>query len=128
MSCESLSNLSETNQKETAVGIEQKSNTGYSPKRRVNWREAAIRAVQIELCDYAHILDFKPKYILDKESYCLDLLVIKKAPTRTIPKNFVRIFETYNLFKIKGFSSSMTINDYTQPSVMHAFWSASFAV
>lgn len=109
---EGLSNLSETNQKGTSVGIEWKSNTGYSPKRHVNWRKAAICAMQIELCNYAHLLDFYPKYILDEGGYCIDLLVTKKAPTQTIPKNFARIFETYNLFKIKGFSSSMTINDY----------------
>lgn len=70
MVCENLSNISETNREETAVGIEWKLNTGYSPKRRVNWRKTAICALKIELCDYAHLLDFL-SFAIDLKRYTL---------------------------------------------------------
>lgn len=82
------------------------------PKRRVNWHEAAVCAVQIELRDYASLLDFQSEFILGKNSYRIDLLIIKKLSPYTIPKNIARIFETYNLFEIKGLSSSLTTASY----------------
>lgn len=51
------------------------------PKRHVNWHEAAACAVQIELRDYEHMLDFQTEYILGRNSYRIDLLVIRKLVT-----------------------------------------------
>lgn len=82
------------------------------PKHHVNWHEATSCAVQIELRDYADLLDFQPEFILGKNSYRIDLLVIKKLSNQSIPKNLAHIFETYNLFEIKGVHSSVTINSY----------------
>ena len=56
------------------------------PKHYVNWHEAAVCAVQIELRDYADLLDFQPEFILGKNSYRIDLLVIKKLSQQAIPK------------------------------------------
>ncbi|MDE6845856.1 MAG: hypothetical protein K2J99_08835 [Lachnospiraceae bacterium] len=82
------------------------------PKCHVNWHEAASCAIQIELRDYADILDFQPEFILGKNSYRIDLLVIKKLSNQFIPKNIAHIFKTYNLFEIKGIHSSVTVNSY----------------
>lgn len=82
------------------------------PKRRVNWHEAASCAVQIELRDYAALLDFQPEFTLGKNSFRIDLLVIKKITDQPILKNIARIFKKYNLFEIKGISSSVTITAY----------------
>lgn len=82
------------------------------PRRHVNWHEAASCAVEIELRDYASLLDFQPEFILGKNSYRIDLLVIKKLSNQSIPKNIACIFQTYNLFEIKGIHSSVTINSY----------------
>ncbi len=82
------------------------------PKHRVNWHEAAVCAVQIELRDYTDLLDFQPEFILGQNSYRIDLLVIKKLCQYPIPKNIAHIFETYNLFEIKGLSSSLTASSY----------------
>lgn len=76
------------------------------PKRRVNWHEAASCAVQIELRDYADILDFQPEFILGQNSYRIDLLLIKKLSSQPIPKNIARIFEAYNLFEIKELTTA----------------------
>ena len=80
--------------------------------QRVNWHEAAVCAMQIELRDYAHLLDFYPEYVLGKNSYRIDLLVIRKLSDSPIPKNIARIFTTYNIFEIKGVGSSVTPDSY----------------
>ncbi len=88
------------------------SKSGGVPRHHVNWHEAACCAVQIELRDYASLLDFQAEFILGKNSYRIDLLVIKKLSEQLIPKNIACIFSTYNLFEIKGFHSSVGISSY----------------
>lgn len=84
----------------------------YLPSRRVNWHEAATCAVQIELRDYADFLKFYSEYVLGKNNYRIDLLIIKMLSGQPIPKNIARCFKTYNLFEIKGIHSSLTVNAY----------------
>lgn len=81
-------------------------------KHHVNWHEAAICALQIELRDYADLLDFQPEFILGSNSYRIDLLIIRKVSGIQIPKNIARIFKTCNLFEIKGLHSSVTASSY----------------
>ena len=81
-------------------------------KRRVNWHEAASCAFQIELKDYSHILEYISEYPLGKNSYRIDLLVIKKLTGEMISKNIARIFRTLNLLEIKGVGSSVSIDSY----------------
>lgn len=80
--------------------------------RRVNWHEAAACAIEIELRDYADILDFYSEYVLGKNDYRIDLLVIKALSSQPIPKNIAHCFRTYNLFEIKGIHSSVTASAY----------------
>lgn len=79
---------------------------------RVNWHEAASCALQIELRDYSDLLEYLTEYILGKNSYRIDLLVVKKLTSQVIPKNIARIFKTFNLFEIKGLGSSVSIDSY----------------
>lgn len=79
---------------------------------RVNWHEAATCALQIELQDYADILEYMEEYILGKNSYRIDLLVIKKLTDQVIPKNIALIFKSFNLFEIKGIGSTVGIDSY----------------
>lgn len=79
---------------------------------RVNWHEAAVCAMQIELRDYSQFLTFYPEYVLGKNNYRIDLLIIHKLPNVSIPKNIARIFNTYNIFEIKGIGSSITTDSY----------------
>lgn len=62
------------------------------PSRRVNWHEAATCAVQIELRDFADILEFHSEYVLGKNYFRIDLLVIKMLSEKPIPKNIARCF------------------------------------
>ena len=83
------------------------------PRRhRVNWHEAAACAIEIDLRDYADMLQFLSEYILGKNSYRIDFLVIRKLSGQTIPRNIARIFRTYNLFEFKGLHSSLTVSTY----------------
>lgn len=86
--------------------------TGSRRKRHVNWHEAAACAMEIELRDYADLLRFLSEYVLGKNSYRIDLLIIKKLSGQMIPKNIARIFKTCNLFECKGIHSSVTISAY----------------
>lgn len=79
---------------------------------RVNWHEAAVCAMQIELKDYSRLLDFYPEHTLAKNSYRIDLLIIRKHLDIPISKNIARIFKDYNIFEIKGVGSSVTQSSY----------------
>lgn len=81
-------------------------------RHHVNWHEAVACAVEIELRDYADLLQFLSEYVLGKNSYRIDLLIIKKLSDQAIPKNIARIFSTCNLFEFKGIHSSVTISAY----------------
>lgn len=83
------------------------------PKRHyTNWHEAAVCAVQIELRDYRHLLEFQSEYILGKNNYRIDLLIIRKLDSRPIPKNIADIFTCFNLFEVKGAGSSVNTDCY----------------
>lgn len=88
------------------------STTAPLKKRNTNWHEAATCAVQIDLQEYAHLLQFLSEYILGKNNYRIDLLIIKKLSAELIPKNIANIFKTYNLFEIKGIGSCISTDSY----------------
>ena len=92
----------------SAVTLEQ---TNYK-QIRVNWHEAASCALQIELRDYSDLLEYMEEYVLGKNSYRIDLLIIKKLTDKIIPKNIALIFQTFNLFEIKGVGFTTSIDSY----------------
>ena len=81
-------------------------------RTRVNWHEAACCALQIELRDYSDLLEYMDEYVLSKNHYRIDLLVIKKLTNQVISKNIALIFKTFNLFEIKGVGSTVGIDSY----------------
>ncbi|MCM1253845.1 MAG: hypothetical protein NC321_13575 [Clostridium sp.] len=93
---------------------QQTNSSKAAPRRKhnTNWHEAAACAIQIELQEYKHLLDFQSEYILGKNNYRIDLLIIKKLCEESIPKNIACIFKTYNLFEIKGIGSSINTDAY----------------
>lgn len=102
-----------------AHSMTHKQNISLSPSKisipkhsRVNWHEAAICAIQIDLRDYKHLLEFQTEYVLGKNSYRIDMLIIKKLKKQPISKNIAHIFKTYNLFEIKGIGTSLGTDSY----------------
>ena len=81
-------------------------------KRKTNWHEAAVCAIQIELRDYAKLLEFRSEFVLGRNSYRIDFLIIKKLTEQPLHKNFAQNFQFYNLFEIKGIGSSIKISSY----------------
>ena len=81
---------------------------------RTNWHEAAVCAIQIDLRDYAHMLEYHPEYTLSNNKNRIDLLVIRKLLDQPILKSIGRLFKSYNLFEIKGICSCLTTDDLLQ--------------
>lgn len=85
---------------------------GSMQKFRINWHEAAVSAIQIDLRDYSHILEYHSEYTLSHNHNRIDLLVIQKNTQQPIPKSIASIFLSFNLFEIKGIHSTITTDAY----------------
>ena len=79
---------------------------------RTDWHEAISCAVQIDLRDYSHLLEYKKEYTLSPNGNRMDMLVIKKQSGFQIPKHIASIFKSHNIFEIKGRGSSLTTDAY----------------
>lgn len=79
---------------------------------RINWHKAAVYAIQIDLRDYSHLLEYHSEYLLHSNRNRIDLLVIKKLTNHPIPKSIAAIFRSINLFEIKGIRSTLTSDAY----------------
>ena len=79
---------------------------------RTNWHEAITCAIQIDLRDYAHLLEYHTEYTLSANGNHMDMLIIKKHSEFQIPKHIASIFKTHNIFEIKGLKNSLTTDAY----------------
>ncbi|MCM1262168.1 MAG: hypothetical protein NC313_05560 [Butyrivibrio sp.] len=83
-----------------------------SKRKNVDWHKAISSAIQIDLRDYRHVLEFETEYILKDGNYRIDLLLVKKTADAAIQKNIAKIFSTFNIFEIKGLGSSLNTDCY----------------
>ena len=81
-------------------------------RTRTNWHEAITCAIQIDLRDYAHLLEYYTEYTLSANGNHIDMLIVKKQSGFQIPKHIASIFRTHNLFEIKGLNASLTTDAY----------------
>ncbi len=83
-------------------------------RRKTNWHEATVCAIQIDLKEYSQLLKYHSEYILGtKSNYRMDLLVINKISDVPLNHNPIsKIFSTYNIFEIKGIHSTLTSDAY----------------
>ena len=79
---------------------------------KINWHEAIYHAVQIDLRDYSHLLEYKKELTLSANNNRLDMLIIKKKSDLQIPKHIASIFRTHNIFENKGAHASLTKDAY----------------
>ncbi len=77
-----------------------------------NWHIAAVCAIQIDLQEFSHILEFHTEYPLSNKSHRIDLLIIQKLRDEQIPLQMAAIFNKFNLFEIKGLGSALTSDAY----------------
>ena len=69
---------------------------------RTDWHKAIFCAVQIDLKEYADLLEYRRELSLSANKNCIDFLVIKKLSDFQIPKYIASIFRTHNIFEAKG--------------------------
>ena len=79
---------------------------------KTNWHEAIYCAIQIDLRDYSHLLEYKKEYTLSANNNRMDMLIIKKKSDFKIPKHIASIFRTHNIFENKGAHASLTKSAY----------------
>ena len=82
------------------------------PSTRTDWHEAIFCAVQIDLKEYSHLLEYYKEKSLSTNDNRMDMLIIKKQPGFQIPKHIASIFRTHNIFEMKGLGSSLTSDAY----------------
>ena len=83
-----------------------------STSTHTDWHKAIFCAVQLDLKDYAHLLEYKKELSLSSNNNRIDFLVIKKLSDFQIPKHIASIFRTHNLFEAKGNGSTLTKDAY----------------
>ncbi|MDR0313994.1 MAG: hypothetical protein LBI14_10400 [Treponema sp.] len=59
---------------------------------RISWHPAFFEAIQIELEEYSHALQFISEYQLTTEPLRIDVVIIKKFADIPIKKNIAAIF------------------------------------
>ena len=79
---------------------------------RIPWHTAFFEAIQLELEDYQHILEFHFEYPLTAEPLRIDVLVIKKLKDIPIEKNIAAIFRRENLLEYKSPGDYISIRDF----------------
>lgn len=82
------------------------------PSTRTDWHEAIFCAVQIDLKEYSHLLEYHKEKSLSSNDNRMDMLVIKKQSSFHIPKHIASIFKTHNIFEMKGLGSSLNSDAY----------------
>ena len=79
---------------------------------RTDWHEAIFCAVQIDLKEYSHLLEYYKEKSLSANNNRMDMLIIKKQSGFQISKHIAFIFRAHNIFEMKGLSTSLTSDAY----------------
>jgi len=88
-------------------GLEKNAETPAIP-----WHPAFAEAIQLELEDYCHELEFFSEYQLNKEPLRIDCIVIKKAKGTIIKKNIAAVFREVNLLEYKSPDDYVSVADF----------------
>jgi hypothetical protein len=78
----------------------------------ISWHPAFFQAIQLELADFHHVLEFKSEYQLTSEPLRMDVLIIKNPKNLTIPRNIARIFRTDNICEYKSPADYLSVKDF----------------
>lgn len=81
-------------------------------KEDMQWHPAFVATMEIELKEYADVLEFEREHELTKKPVKIDLLIIKKNKNIEIKKNIGRIFKEINIVEYKSPSDYMSVRDF----------------
>jgi len=79
---------------------------------RRHWHPAFFEAIQLELNEYRHALQFIYEHHLTTEPLKIDVVIIKKTANIPIKKNFAAIFRKVNILEYKSPDISITVKDF----------------
>ena len=79
---------------------------------RRSWHPAFFEAIQMELDEYRHILDFNCEHQLATEPLKIDVVIIKKTADIPIKKNIAAIFRKVNILEYKSPGISVSIREF----------------
>ncbi|MCL2880460.1 MAG: hypothetical protein FWF29_09460, partial [Treponema sp.] len=103
--------------------MKRKSPTGSKPTR-IAWHPAFFEALQMELNDYRHVLEFHPEYQLTYEPLKIDCVVIKKIKNIQIEKNIATIFREWNIIEYKSPTDYVSVEDFYKVYAYACFYAA----
>ena len=81
-------------------------------EERISWHPAFFEAIQMELDEYSHALQFISEYQLTTEPLRIDVVIIKKARDIAIKKNFASIFRKENIVEYKSPNDYVAVKDF----------------
>jgi hypothetical protein len=81
-------------------------------RSRIRWHRAFYAAIQTELDDYSHALEFSLEFELNTEPLRIDVVIIKKSADAPIKKNIAAIFRKVNIVEYKSPRSYVSIKDF----------------
>ena len=81
-------------------------------KERLSWHPAFFEAIQMELEEYSHELQFISEYQLNTEPLRIDVVIIKKSRDISIKKNIAAIFRKENIAEYKSPDDYLSVKDF----------------
>jgi len=78
----------------------------------IQWHPAFFEAIQLELDEYRHALQFIYDYQLTSGPQRIDVLIIKKTVNVPIKKNIATIFRKVNLVEYKSPDDHLSVKDF----------------
>lgn len=81
--------------------------------RMIQWHDAFVAAMKLELKDYADRIEFHPEYELTKRPKYIDLLLINSdevMPDEADANGIIRLFSRHNVIEYKGVGDVLNFN------------------
>jgi len=78
----------------------------------IQWHPAFFQAIQMELDEYRHALEFRYDYQLTTGPQRIDVVIIKKTADIPIKKNIAAIFQKVNLLEYKSPDEYISVKDF----------------
>jgi len=82
------------------------------PANDIQWHPAFLEALQMELDEYRHALQFIPEHQLTTKPLRIDLVIIKKTADIPIRKNIAAIFRSVNILEYKSPGISLGVKGF----------------
>lgn len=89
---------------------------------RIDWHKAIFCAIQIDLKDYAHLLEYERELSLSANKNSIDFLISKKLSEFQIPKHITSSLRTLNIFEAKSNGSTLTRKSYYKTIVYVCYY------